>query len=340
MKKLPNLVNYFHLLRGPNGIVFDWNERQILKLLTEDSSILNTFAKAFRQMFVKDTVKAVALLEFSNYCCCSCKYCGLSTYNNKVLRYRLTKQEILSAAQNAKDAGFKWLVMQSGEDVSFSQNVLCDIIRSVKKLGMDIILSCGEKSYQEYDAYYKAGARGYLLRIETSDKDLYNQINPQKSWKRRDQCLRELKKIGYKIVSGIMVGLPGQDDKSIADDLVYLRKIGADMIGIGPFIPHKETPFANEKGGTLDLALRTMAVARLLFPQSGIIATTALDAIDEAKNGCKFALETMADVVMCKVTPKSVVDRFDLFGAGKNGNCSNSVIDWLRQQKRTLSFKI
>ncbi len=316
------------------------SEEQILNLLTMDQSILYTLAKESRQGFVKDTVRALALLEFSNYCRCSCKYCGLSTYNNKLSRYRLTKEEILSAAQNAKNAGFKWLVMQSGEDASFSQNVLCDIIRSVKKLGMNIILSCGEKSYQEYEAYYKAGASGYLLRIETSDKDLYNQINPQKSWERRDQCLRDLKKIGYKIVSGIMVGLPGQNLQSIAHDLVYLRQMDVDMIGIGQFIPHKETPFANEKGGTLDLALRTMAVARLLFPQSGIIATTALDAIDEAKNGCKFALETMANVVMCKVTPKDVVERFDLFGAGKNGNCSNSVIDWLHKQKRSVSFNI
>ena len=310
-------------------------QKDVVELLKMKLSWLLSFSTAFCKEFIGKAVKAFALLEISNICCCECGYCGLRLGNNNLKRYKLSKEEILTAAQNAKNAGFKCLVMQSGENNCFSQDELCDIIRSVKKLGMDVVLSLGEKSHKEYQAYFDAGARGYLLRIEAT-KEVYKRVNPEKSWERRSQCLRDLKKIGFTVISGIMVGLPEQDLQSIAQSLIELKD--ADIIGIGPFIPHKETPLAKEKGGSLDLALRTMAVARLLFPNKGIIATTALDAV--GKDGCKRALESMANIVMCKVTPDVDVDCFNLFGKGRNAGPSLAILSWLRANGRKISYKL
>jgi len=185
------------------------------------------------------------------------------------------------------------------------------IIREIKKLDMAITLSIGEKSYEEYKAYRDAGADRYLLRIETTDKDLYHRLDPDMSWENRRRCLRDLKALGYELGSGSMVGLPDQSIESIADDILFFKEIGVDMAGIGPFIPHEQTPLANAKGREFKLSLKTMAITRLLLPDINIPATTAMETLNP--NGRLIALQSGANVVMPNVTQGEYRKKYELY---------------------------
>ena len=188
---------------------------------------------------------------------------------------------------------------------------MCDILKEIKKFDVAITLSLGERSYDEYKAWKEAGADRYLIRIETTDKDLYHRLDPDMSWQNRYDCTMNLKELGYEVGSGIMVGLPNQTIESIADDLLFLKDIDVDMAGIGPFIPAPNTPLANEKGGTLNLALRTMAVMRLLMPDINIPATTAMEVLHP--EGRIMALQAGANVVMPNVTANEYKQLYNLY---------------------------
>lgn len=278
------------------------NRNEIITLLSDEENQSQLFKRAddIRRRHVGDDVHLRGLIDFSNICRNDCMYCGIRRHNKKVCRYRMEPEELVETARKAAAMGFKTVVMQSGEDMYYTADVMCRIISEIKKFDVAVTLSIGERSYDEYRAFREAGADRYLLRIETTDKDLYHRLDPGMSWQRRYECLLALKQLGYELGSGIMVGLPGQTIESIADDLLFLQNLEIDMAGIGPFIPHPETPLADASGGSLDLALRTMAVMRILMPDINIPATTAMESLNP--HGRLMALQSGANVVMPNVT--------------------------------------
>lgn len=256
-------------------------------------------------------VQLRGLIEFSNYCRNDCLYCGIRRGNKGVTRYRMDDDELVETARRAADIGFKTIVLQSGEDLHYDQARMCRIIERIKQMDVALTLSIGERDYEDYKAFRNAGADRYLMRIETTDVDLYHRLNPGMSWQHRHECLLMIRELGYELGSGIMVGLPGQSVESIADDLLYLKDIGVDMAGIGPFIPHPGTPLASEQGGTLEMALRTMAVMRLLLPDINIPATTAMESLHP--QGRIMALQAGANVVMPNVTEGEYRRLYELY---------------------------
>jgi len=288
------------------------NKSEIIELLSKaDAETLYHQADKVRHDNVGDEVHLRGLIEFSNICRNNCLYCGIRRGNAQVKRYHMSEQELVETARKAADIGFKTIVMQSGEDMYYDQARLCRIIEQIKKFDVAVTLSIGERSYEEYKAFREAGADRYLMRIETTDKDLYHKLDPQMSWQHRYDCLMMIKELGYELGSGIMVGLPEQTIESIAEDLLFLKDIGVDMAGIGPFIPHPQTPLAEEKGGTLELALRTMAVMRLLMPDINIPATTAMESLHP--QGRIKALQAGANVVMPNVTEGEYRRLYELY---------------------------
>ncbi len=286
---------------------------ELVELLSDETKEAELFNAAdnVRKEFVGDDVHLRGLIEFSNICKNNCCYCGIRRDNSKAVRYRLKEDEIITFAQKARNYGFKTIVMQSGEDLYYTVERMQYIIRAIKKLDMAITLSIGEKTFEEYKAYKDAGADRYLLRIETTDKDLYHRLDPGMSWDTRKQCLLDLKALGYEVGSGSMVGLPGQTIESIADDILFFKEIGVDMAGIGPFIPHPETPLKNCEGKAFKLALRTMALTRLLLPDINIPATTAMETLHP--QGRIIALKCGANVVMPNVTEGEYRKFYELY---------------------------
>lgn len=293
---------------------------EITSLLKDEIHQQALFDKAdsVRKQYVGDAVHLRGLIEFSNICRNNCLYCGIRRGNAQVCRYRMTEEEIIETARKAVNLGFKTIVMQSGEDMYYDTSRMCRIIEAIKKHDVAVTLSIGERTYEEYKAFRNAGADRYLMRIETTDKALYHKLDPEMSWQHRYECLLALKELGYELGSGIMVGLPEQSIESIAEDLLFLKELEVDMAGIGPFIPHPQTPLAKEKGSTLNLALRTMAVMRLLLPDINIPATTAMESL--APNGRILALQAGANVVMPNVTDREYCKLYELY---PNKACMN-----------------
>lgn len=290
-------------------------------LCKEDITVLLTMknpaplfaaANRVREQFVGKEVYLRALIEFSNYCKNDCLYCGIRRSNTAARRYRLAPREIIQTAQKAAENGYKTIVLQSGEDLWFDADKMCQIIREIKKLGTAVTLSIGEKTREEYAAYRQAGADRYLLRIETTDKTLYEKLDPGMSWDNRVRCLYDLKELGYEVGSGSLVGLPGQTVESLADDLLFFKKLPVDMAGIGPFIPHPQTPLAAETAqGHFELSLKMMAVMRLLLPDINIPATTAMETLHP--RGRLIALECGANVVMPNATEGEARIKYELY---------------------------
>ena len=280
-------------------------------LTTTPAEDLYRRADEVRRDAVGDEVHLRGLIEFSNICRNDCLYCGIRRSNSHVQRYRMDEDELIETARRAAAMGFQTIVLQGGEDMHYDQARLCRIIEQVKRLDVALTLSVGERDYADYKAWREAGADRYLLRIETTDRDLYHRLNPGMSWQRRHECLLMIRELGYEVGSGIMVGQPGQTIESIADDLFYLKELGIDMAGIGPFIPHPDTPLAGETGGTLESALRTMATMRLLMPDINIPATTAMETLHP--HGRIMALQAGANVVMPNVTEGEYRRHYELY---------------------------
>ena len=289
------------------------NKKEIIRILSDERREQQLWKKAnkVRQENVGDDVHLRGLIEFSNICRNNCMYCGIRKDNKTICRYRMSEEELISTAEKAAQMGFKTIVMQSGEDMYYNKERLCRIIEKIKKFDVAITLSIGERTYEEYKAFREAGADRYLMRIETTDKDLYHKLDPNMSWQHRYECLLMIKELGYELGSGIMVGLPEQSIESIADDLLFLKDISVDMAGIGPFIPHPQTPLAKETGGTLELSLRTMAVMRLLMPDINIPATTAMESLHP--QGRIKALQAGANVVMPNVNSVEYMKLYELY---------------------------
>ncbi len=275
---------------------------EIVKLL-ENSKInqqLFDAADRTRKKYVGDEVHLRGLIEFSNICRQNCLYCGLRRDNKNIKRYRLEPETIIEFAKKAADYGYKTIVLQGGEDPFYSADIMKNIISEIKKFNLALTLSIGEKSFEEYKAYKEAGADRYLIRIETTDENLYKKMNPDMSHKNRLKCLEQLKELGFEVGSGCMVGLEGQTIESLADDILFFKQIDADMIGIGPFIANEDTPLKDAPSGSFDLALKVMALTRLLMPDINIPATTAMETLNP--DGRVIALRCGANVVMPNVT--------------------------------------
>ncbi|MDD3238028.1 MAG: [FeFe] hydrogenase H-cluster radical SAM maturase HydE [Candidatus Gastranaerophilales bacterium] len=317
---------------------------EITTLLKNSGSDKDLFeaANAVRQKFVGDEVHLRGLIEFSNICACNCKYCGLRRDNSDIERYNLSFDEIYSFALHASNQGYKTVVLQSGENSSYDIDLFCELISKIKKLNIAITLSIGEKSFEVYKALKEAGADRYLLRIETTDDVLYKKMHPNMSLENRKNCLLNIKKLGYEVGSGCLVGLPAQSIESLAGDILYFKALDADMIGIGPFIPNPNTPLVNEATGSFVLALKVMAITRLLLPNINIPATTAMETLN--KNGRIIALQSGANVVMPNVTEGDYRKKYEIY-PGKicvndtPDKCRNCITAKIESIGRTVSSK-
>ncbi|MDD4565154.1 MAG: [FeFe] hydrogenase H-cluster radical SAM maturase HydE [Eubacteriales bacterium] len=280
----------------------------------ELSEYLFEKARNVREQYYGRDIYLRGLIEFTNYCKNDCYYCGIRRSNRNVSRYRLTKAQILACCREGYLLGFRTFVLQGGEDGHYNDTMIVDIIREIKSLYPDcaLTLSIGERSYESYKAFYDAGADRYLLRHETADPIHYRRLHPSSlTLEARKQCLQGLKEIGYQVGSGFMVGAPGQTPESLAEDLLYLQELRPHMVGIGPFIPHHDTPFSAEPEGTTELTLFLLGLIRLMLPAVLLPATTAIGTIDPA--GREKAILAGANVVMPNLSPKEVRDKYLLY---------------------------
>lgn len=288
-------------------------------------------ARNIRELHYGKKVFIRGLIEFTNYCKNDCYYCGIRRSNKNASRYRLTKEQILDCCKEGYQLGFRTFVLQGGEDNYYNDQILVDIIKDIKNLYPDcaLTLSIGERSYESYKALYDAGADRYLLRHETANPIHYKSLHPPSlSLESRIQCLNHLKEIGYQVGSGFMVGSPGQTSEDLAEDLLFLQDFRPHMVGIGPFVPHHDTPFSAEPGGTAELTLYILALIRLMLPTVLLPATTALGTIDPV--GREKAILAGANVVMPNLSPLEVRNKYLLYDnkistGDEAAECTNSI---------------
>lgn len=304
-----------------------FTKNEIIDILKDDSKNewLFSLADKVRKENVGDAVHLRGLVEFSNICKCSCKYCGLRSENKQIERYRILKDEILQIVSDAVNLGYKTIVLQSGEDGYYSCEKIVEIIKAIKDFDVALTLSVGERSYEDYKAFKDAGADRYLIRIETTDRALYAKMHPYADFDNRIRCLKDLNTLGYEVGTGCLVGLPNQAIESLADDILFFSEIQADMVGIGPFIPHPETPLKNEKTGSFILALKVMALTRIMLPDINIPATTAMETLNY--NGRIIALKCGANVVMPNITKTQYRAKYEIY---PNKICLNDSPDKCR----------
>lgn len=254
------------------------------------------------------------LIEFTNYCKNNCYYCGIRNGNRNAKRYRLTKEEILDCCANGYELGFRTFVLQGGEDPYYTDEKLAEIVREIRVSYPEcaITLSVGEHSKETYRLWKEAGADRYLLRHETASDELYQKLHPaEMKLSERKQCLYDLKELGYQVGAGFMVGAPGQTISDLADDLVFLKELEPHMVGIGPFIPHHDTRYAEEKAGSVDLTLLLLSIIRILLPGVLLPATTALGTMDPL--GREKGLQAGANVVMPNLSPVKNRKQYELY---------------------------
>lgn len=288
-------------------------KNEIIEILNTNkkNDWLFNLADKIRREYVGNEVHLRGLIEFSNICKCNCKYCGLRSENKTIDRYRISEEEIISYAKNAVKMGYKTVVLQSGEDKFFDTDKMCNIIKKIKELDIALTLSIGERTFEEYKAFKQAGADRYLIRIETTDKNLYKKMHPNMDFNNRIRCLEDLKTLGYEVGTGCLVGLPEQTIESLANDILFFKEIEADMIGIGPFIPHPQTPLKDTKHGDFILALKVMALTRILLKDINIPATTAMETLNP--NGRIIALQSGANVVMPNITTSEYREKYEIY---------------------------
>lgn len=262
------------------------NKDDIVSLLElADFSPVYKLADRIRSEHVGDVIHLRAIIEFSNICKRQCRYCGLNRENKSLPRFRMRHEEVLETAAQAVDAGYRTIVLQSGEDDYFTTERLGEIISDIKKLpgSPAVTISCGERSRADFAYFKEKGADRYLLKHETADRKLYDCLHPCGTLKQRVDCLKAIRELGYETGSGFMVGLPGQTLKTIAADLLLLKEIPCQMAGIGPFIANPKTPLAGERNGDPELTRRAVAIARLLLPEANLPLTTALSVLSQGE---------------------------------------------------------
>lgn len=310
-------------------------KEDLIKLLKGDYNELFTVADKIREKHKGNNIHLRALIEYTNICKCNCLYCGLRCENKNITRYRMTLDEILTCVENAVNNNFKTIVLQGGEDAFFTKEKINEIIKEIKKYDVALTLSLGEWDYESLKSFRNNGADRYLLRIETTDKNLYKQMHPNTSLEKRIQCLKDIKSLGYETGTGSLVGLPNQTIEALADDILFFKEIDADMVGIGPFIPHSDTPLANaEIKNNFDLALKVMALTRIMLPNSNIPATTAMETIKP--NGRLLALKSGANVIMPNFTNVEYRKNYEIY-PNKIATDTNEIISLAKSINRGIS---
>ncbi len=311
------------------------NSAETVKLLTER-------AVKVRKDIYGNHVFIRGLIEISNYCKNDCLYCGIRKSNKNCDRYRLSKDEILSCCDAGYPLGFRTFVLQGGEDPYYSDDNICDIVSSIKEKYPDcaVTLSIGEKSKESYSRFYKAGADRYLLRHETANDVHYARLHPENMLlKSRIDCLHNLKKIGFQTGCGMMVGSPFQTIENLAEDLVFISQFKPEMVGAGPFIPHKDTPFSKEKAGSVQLTCKILSIIRLMLPNVLLPATTALGSLENG--GREKGILCGANVVMPNLSPVNVRDKYMLYNNKlSSGAEASESLQLLKDSMNKIGYEI
>lgn len=301
-------------LRDTHSLSLDEYKYLIDNRCESSMALAQKYAVQLRKSIYSNSVFVRGLIEVSNICKNDCYYCGIRKSNTLCERYRLTKEEILSCCVEGYSLGFRTFVMQGGEDIQLSDEFLCSVISEIKHRYPDcaVTLSLGERSKESYRRLYDSGANRYLLRHETADNSHYQKLHPQNLLlKNRIECLNNLKEIGYQVGCGFMVGSPYQTSDTIAQDLKFIEEFSPDMCGIGPFIPHKDTPFRDHSAGDVELTLFLLSIIRLIKPNILLPATTALGTAKYG--GREQGILYSANVVMPNLSPLSVRKKYELY---------------------------
>lgn len=306
---------------------------------------LDNAAALSKEIAVREFGKQIffrGIIEFSNFCKNDCYYCGIRKSNRACQRYRLELEDILTCCQEGYENGFRTFVLQSGEDVHFDDLRMCEIIKTIKNRFPDcaVTLSLGERSRASYEVLKEAGADRYLLRHETADEAHYQLLHPKcQTLSNRMECLRELKSLGYQTGCGIMIGSPGQSAKTLAEDMKFIENFQPEMIGIGPFLPHRDTPFRDKEKGTSDLTLFVLALCRIMLPRVMLPATTALETLEP--DGRKRGVLAGCNVVMPNLSPLSVRKKYMLYDekAGTESSAAEGIAA-LRKQMQEIGYEV
>lgn len=316
---------------------------QLIETYTKED--LDYAMKMAQKIAIREYGKIIyfrGIIEFSNFCKCDCYYCGIRKSNKECQRYRLSMEDILECCQEGYENGFRTFVLQGGEDGWFTDERVCEIITQIKVKYPDcaVTLSLGERSYESYKALKEAGADRYLLRHETSDAVHYRELHPEaQKMENRLQCLKDLKELGYQTGCGIMIGTPNQTAKVIAKDMKFMEEFQPEMIGVGPFLPHKDTPFKNEEKGSVELTLLILALCRIMLPKVLLPSTTALGTAEA--DGRKQGVLAGCNVIMPNLSPMSVRKKYMLYDekAGTNISAAEGIAI-LRQQMEEIGYEV
>lgn len=308
----------------------------------ETAGFLKEQAAARRDAIYGRHVYIRGLIEFTNYCKNNCYYCGIRRGNGRAERYRLTKEEILECCREGYGLGFRTFVLQGGEDPWYDDDRLEEVVRAIRERYPDcaITLSVGERPRESYERLFAAGADRYLLRHETASESHYGMLHPREmSFSHRMECLNTLRDIGYQTGCGMMVGTPGQTWEDLVADLRFMKEFRPHMVGMGPFLSHKDTPFRGEKSGTAELTLYLLAIVRLMLPETLIPATTALGTAEEG--GRRQGILWGANVVMPNLSPKAVRSKYMLYDNKlSSGSEAAESLYLLKQEMESIGFEI
>lgn len=317
--------------------------RQLFATWTpEDLELAMTMARERAVASFGRTIYFRGIVEFTNFCRNDCYYCGIRCGNHSVARYRLETEDILHCCQEGYDSGFRTFVLQGGEDDYFTDARMCAIVRAIKERWPDcaVTLSLGERSRVSYQALFDAGADRYLLRHETADPAHYARLHPpRQTLENRLRCLRDLRDIGYQTGCGIMVGSPGQTPETLARDMLFMQELEPEMIGVGPFLPHRDTPFRDEAPGSVELTLLVLSLCRIMLPRVLLPATTALGTAEG--DGRKRGVLAGCNVIMPNLSPLEVRKKYMLYDnkAGTDLTAEQGVA-LLRRQMEEIGYEV
>lgn len=334
-------VDFVDILKACHTRMLEKGE--IIRLLETSDPIemeaLYSEANTIRQANLKDFFCIHGIIEFSNHCVRECHYCGLRRDSKDVARYRMEPQEIVDSVMDAVDnRGYKLIVLQSGDDFQYTDDMLVGILAEIKKrCKVFIFMSVGERSPDCYKRMKEAGASGVLFRFETSNDAIYNTIHPGQSFRQRIELLKGMKEMGYYVASGFLIGLPGQTVENIADDILFTKSIGVNMVTVGPFVPCEQTPLATHPHGSAEMTLKVTAISRLLMPRAKIPVTTALETI-ESEEGRRLGLSSGANSLMFNLTPERYRDDYRIYPNKYHGN--EAMWEKYGLSKESLSYKM
>ena len=336
------MIDLINKLEKNHSLLLEEYEYLIINRNEESAKILAQKASEIRKKIYGNDVYIRGLIEISNVCKNDCLYCGIRRGNKNCERYRLTDDEILSCCDEGYLLGFRTFVMQGGEDPYFTDDRICSLVSEIKRRYPDcaITLSLGEKSFESYKRLFDSGADRYVLRHETADCEHYGKLHPAElSFENRIECLHNLKEIGFQTGCGFMVGSPYQTASNIAKDLKFIEEFKPEMCGIGPFIPHKDTCFKNEKAGTVELTCYLLSIVRLIAPNILLPSTTALGSIDPM--GREKGILAGATVVMPNLSPYDVRNKYELYNNKNYGGAeAASNINELKKRMESIGYRI